>query len=206
MYPFIFRKSIVKGIIISFSGISDFSGVLLNSFDRIVAKCGRTFKQNLFIRRSACCLFHPEGKAGSCRSFVKRCFNTGIIFHGEGFSDFSFCVSCIFRRYGIVVVPGSIASVFFVKIVFCVSTSCTLNLMIWIGVWSSGNFCSGCFYFVVCLCAFAPEFFTQCRHRLVDTVKNIVVCNTVSSCIDGIIPQCISTTDHLRITGRNGCI
>ena len=44
----------------SLSGISDFSGVLLHSFDRVITKCGRTFKQNLFIRRSACCLFHPE--------------------------------------------------------------------------------------------------------------------------------------------------
>ncbi len=206
MYPFVFRKCIVKGIIITFSGISDFSGILLNGFDRVITKCGRTFKQNLFIRGSSCCLFHPEGKAGSCRRFVKRCFNAGITFHRQGFADFSFCVSCMFSRHCIVFVLGSITSVFFVKIVFCVSTSRTLNFMIRIGVRSSGNFCSGCLHFAVGLCAFAPEFFTQCRHRLVNTVKDIVVCDTVSSGIDGVIPQCVSTTDHLRITGRNTCI
>ena len=123
MYPFVFRKCIVKGIIITFSGISDFSGILLNGFDRVITKCGRTFKQNLFIRRASCCLFHPEGKAGSCRRFVKRCFNAGITFHRQGFADFSFCVSCMFSRHCIVFVLGSITSVFFVKIVFCVSTS-----------------------------------------------------------------------------------
>ena len=168
MYPFVFRKCIVKGIIITFSGISDFSGILLDCFDRIGVEFCVGLAENLLTVVAGCISLDPHGNAAAgCLSACRSDHVNRSLYVALAAVQFQ-CISalaCYFfyvlLAYRIIVVSGFIVNFFIIEGVIDHIISYRICFVVWICVRCSIHFfCNGTHLTVSPVGSFAPHLLT----------------------------------------------